>query len=435
MTALFFAMEGMNPIQARAEGTNTVSLTEVRLSDAKRIAFEKNWDLLAARANVDIASAQKLVASEFPNPTVSLSTSKINTDGQPAHTALGNSLIHRNYDTVAAFNQLIEIGGKRSARKASAHAAYQTAAARFADQRRQLDLAVTGAYVGVLLAEEQGQVLRASASSLRKEASIAEARLKAGDISLADRDQISIAADRLELDAQKAESDARTARIQLETLLGITNPTGEVRLADSLAKLATETPPTISTAPNSMLAIQRPDVVAAETDVERAKADLKLQKAMRIPDPTLLAEYERNPEQQPNTVGFGFSFPIPLWNLNKGNIAAAKATVTEAEVRAKQARAAAAAEIAMTHKDLETSQERRRRFEQDIEPRSAAIVKTVRFAYEKGGASLIDLLTAERNDNEVRVARANATADYLNAEAAYLAAINFGEVFKAPAKR
>ena len=184
-----------------------------------------------------------------------------------------------------------------------------------------------------------------------------------------------------------------------------------------------------------MLAIQRPDVVAAETDVERAKADLKLQKAMRIPDPTLLAEYERNPEQQPNTVGFGFSFPIPLWNLNKGNIAAAKATVTEAEVRAKQARAAAAAEIAMTHKDLETSQERRRRFEQDIEPRSAAIVKTVRFAYEKGGASLIDLLTAERNDNEVRVARANATADYLNAEAAYLAAINFGEVFKAPAKR
>ena len=33
----------------------------------------------------------------------------------------------------------------------------------------------------------------------------------------------------------------------------------------------------------------------------------------------------------------------------------------------------------------------------------------MRFAYGRGGASLVDLLTAERNDNEVRLAAAVAT--------------------------
>ena len=41
------------------------------LNAAKRIAYEHNWDLLAAQAGVDLALAQKIVAREFPNPTFS----------------------------------------------------------------------------------------------------------------------------------------------------------------------------------------------------------------------------------------------------------------------------------------------------------------------------------------------------------------------------
>ena len=75
--------------------TNTLSL-----ADAKQIAFEQNWNLLAARSGVDAAVAQLIVAKEFPNPTASLSTAKIGrTD---AGTVPGNSLWYRNYDSIAA---------------------------------------------------------------------------------------------------------------------------------------------------------------------------------------------------------------------------------------------------------------------------------------------------------------------------------------------
>ncbi|HWY30554.1 MAG TPA: hypothetical protein VNX46_07375, partial [Candidatus Acidoferrum sp.] len=46
---------------ARAQ-TNVLTLAE-----AKQLAFERNWDLLAAKSSVDAATAQLIVVKEFPN--------------------------------------------------------------------------------------------------------------------------------------------------------------------------------------------------------------------------------------------------------------------------------------------------------------------------------------------------------------------------------
>jgi hypothetical protein len=70
------------------------------LADAQRVAFERNWDLLAAKSGVDFATAQLLVTEEYPNPTISFSTMRID----PQHgngTPLGNGVWERSYDTVS----------------------------------------------------------------------------------------------------------------------------------------------------------------------------------------------------------------------------------------------------------------------------------------------------------------------------------------------
>src|SRR5690242_16534938 len=111
------------------------------LAQAKQIAFERNWDLLAAKSDVDLATAQKIISHEFPNPTLAVSTEKINVD-HGSGTSMGNGFWDRSYDTIAAVNQLFEIGGKRASRQNSARAGLESAAARLADARRVLDLAV-----------------------------------------------------------------------------------------------------------------------------------------------------------------------------------------------------------------------------------------------------------------------------------------------------
>ena len=397
------------------------------LADARRIGFERNWDLLAAKANVDLALAQKIVAREFPNPTANLSTSKLNTDSHPSSTVSGNGVWDRNYDTIVAISQLLEIGGKRSARQASTAAGHESAEASFRDARRTLDLAVTKAFIAALLSEENVRVLKKSSESLRREATIASTRLNAGDISSNDRNQIEIAAERLELDAQAAKSTAATARIAVEVLLGTKSPSGNWKPANRLPDLASAAR---ESRPSS--AGLRPDLAAAQATLRKADADLRLQRAMRIPDPTVQLQYEHQPPDQPNTVGFGVSFPLPLWNFNRGNIRAAEAARDQAQAQASKIGTQIASEIASAEIAYREAFARWRRYLDQIAPSSAAVVATVSFAYQKGGASLLDLLSAERNDNDIRVATAQAMADCATASATLAVARNASPFTNAP---
>ena len=413
--ACLFAAQGV----FGAEATND-SFAAISLARARQLAFQRNWDLLAAKSDVDVAVAQRLVAREFPNATTSFSITKINTDNHSAGTAAGNGFWDRNYDTIAAVSQLIEIGGKRKARRDSAAAGLKGAEARLADARRLLEQGVTQAYVGVLLAERNRSVLADSAASLRQEAKIAGARQNAGDLSVADQSQIEIAADRLELDAASAELAAHQARVALEVLLGEKTPAGTITLNDDLESLAQ----TSVDAPDAAAAFTRPDVLAAEAARAKAEADWRLQKAVRIPDPTFLAQYEHEPPDQPQTVGFGISFPLPLWNRNSANVAAANAAREQAEAQAAKAAALAMADIVNARAAQHTSYERWLRYRDELAPKSSKVRASVAFAYEKGGAALLDLLAAQRNDNDVRLATVQAAADAANAAASLRAALN-----------
>jgi cobalt-zinc-cadmium efflux system outer membrane protein len=393
---------------------------KLSLAEARRIAFERNWDLLAAKSDVDIATAQRLVAHEFPNPTTSLSTAKISVDDHPSSTTMGNGFWERSYDTIAAINQLVEIGGKRHARQQSAGAGLRAAEARLADARRLMNAGVTQAYVGVLLSERKRQILLDSAGSLRQEAKIAETRQQAGEISLADRTQIEIATERLELDARAAETDAHKARVDLEVLLGERHPQGNIQLADDLDPIAA--PPATTNRTHTLA--NRPDIIAAESARVKAEADLRLQKALRIPDPTFLAQYEHEPPDQPNTVGVGVSFPLPLWNRNRGNIKAAEAALDQVAIQLEKVSAQAVAEIATARTSYEFALSRWLTYRDELIPKSRQVRETVAFAYQKGGASLLDLLSAQRNDNDVRLATAQAAADTASAAGALRAALN-----------
>ena len=413
--------------------TNTLSL-----ADAKQIAFEQNWNLLAARSGVDAAVAQLIVAKEFPNPTASLSTAKIGrTD---AGTVPGNSLWYRNYDSIAAVSQLIEIGGKRHDRQMAARAGILSAKTRFYDAKRTLDQGVTKAYVAALLAGESARNLTESAGYMRHEANIAEAQHAAGDLSEADMKTLEINADQFELQAKTAEAAAVQARIAVEILMGQDEPNGNWTPTDSLEQMAASAQPdetasvntTVSTNGNANgIQVARPDVLAAETDLRAAEANLKLQKAERIPDPTFSFGVEHNPPgggdppdggPNANTFNIGVSFPLPIWNQNGGNIKAAQAAVDQSRIALEQTRAQAVADVATAESEYGEAYARWLRYRDQTAPKSARVRETIEFKYEKGAATLVDLLNAEQTDNTIRLAFAQAMNDTASAAADLTAA-------------
>jgi cobalt-zinc-cadmium efflux system outer membrane protein len=404
-------------IEARArESAPPQGLT---LAQARQFAFERNWDLLAARSGVDAATAQLLVTREFPNPSVSLTTAKIGADESAITIGDGtmrNGVWSRNYDTIAAVSQLIEIAGKRGHRQAAARAGVTGARARFYDARRTLDQGVTKAYIAALLAEDNVNILNESAGYLQREAAIAEARFKAGDISESDRSQIEVNASQFELQAKMAVAAATEARIAVEVLEGVNQPEGRWTPSDSLDQLV-ETQPLCR---QSSTDAARADVLAAEADLRSARANLNLQKAVRVPDPTVSVQVEHEPPgggPPVDTVGFGVSFPLPLWNLNGGNINAAKASLDQSELSVAKIKAQVAADIGSAQAAYDEAYSRWLRYRDQIRPKAAKVRESVAFAYSKGGASLVDLLDAERTDNDVRTAAAQAMSDAASAAA------------------
>jgi cobalt-zinc-cadmium efflux system outer membrane protein len=406
----FSAFQPQGLAQSDFAATNTLSLT-----DAKRTAFERNWDLLAAKSGIDAAQAQLIVAKEFPNPTASVSTAKIG--DREGSTTLGNGLWERNYDSIAAVSQLIEIGGKRHNRQAAARAGVTGARAAFFDARRLLDQGVTKAYVAAVLAGDNAQILNESAGYLRHEADLAEVKFNAGAISDSDEKQIEISAEQFELQAKSADAAAVQARIAMEILLGVKQPKGNWIPADSLDQLIVA-PVTVANELKPEAA--RPDVIAADASLRSSTANLKLQKAMRIPDPTISVGAEHNPPgggPPVDTFNVAVSFPLPLWNRNGGNIKAAEATRDQAEIALEKIKAQVMADIANAESEFSEASQHWQCYRDQTVPKSAKVRDSVAFAYETGDASLVDLLEAERTDNDVRLAAAQAQADTASAMA------------------
>lgn len=399
---------------------NNISAGPLSLADVKRIAFERNWDLLTAKSGIDAATAQLIIAKEFPNPTANISVANFSTHG--IATSEGNGIWERSYDTIFAVNQLIEIAGKRRDRQMAARAGQKGAKARFYDAKRLLDQGVTKAYVAALLAEYNEKVLDESAKFMKREEDIAQARFKAGDLSDSDYKQIQISAEQFELQTAAAHASTVQAKIQVEILMGDHQPKGDWSSVETLEQLDEAPVPGLDNKPGA----GRPDILAAEQDLRSGQYNLKLQKAIRVPDPTVSLQYEHDPlppgPPPDNTFGIGVSFPLPLWNRNGGNIHAAQASVDQYELALGKVKAQAAADIAHAQVEYREAHDRLDRYKSQIVPQSAKSRDAMSFAFEKGSATMVDLLEAERTDNTVRMALAQAQSDTASAVADVVAA-------------
>ena len=435
------------PGQEKSADGPQVKLKALSLADARKTAQMQNWDILAAKSGMDAAEAQKIIAREFPNPTVSLDVSKINVDGrsntydqpltraqriQQSATLPGgqsgdvfvtprhkNGLWDRTYDTVLAVSQLVELGGKRKHRVAAAKAGADAAAAQFEDARRMLDGAVIKAYADVLAARAKAAILGDSAASMREEARLAGIREKAGDISATDRIQIEVEADKLDADAKAALAAVSQAQVALTTLVGLAVSNADWETVEDLDALADMPPPGTQNAGG-----ERPDLLAAEAMAKKADAELRGQKALKIPDPTISLSYEHEPPDGPNSIGLNVSLPIPAWHRYGGEVKAAEIARDDALRDVRKVTAQIAADRAQAHIAYSAALERWNNYRTNVQPKSLQVRENVSFAYRKGGATILDLLSTQRTCNEARMETVQSAADTLSALSELCAAVN-----------
>jgi outer membrane protein, heavy metal efflux system len=312
-------------------------------------------------------------------------------------------------------SQVIETAGKRQRR---VELGQETARLANLDRellQQQIAARVKKAYWAAVGAERVHQLWMEHQDNFRQTIAYHEARVKEGAIPEADLLRVRLEGDRFSVAAEAAALESQQAIITLLREMG--RDAGEkVELS---AALELGPPPPAPTAAQALEA--RPEIKIARKEIDRAAAELRLQRANAKPDVEVVGGYKFT-EGYSSLIG-GLQMALPFSNKNQGNIGAAAAEGRAAQSYLSAAEAQVRAEITAAQRDLEGKRRQLDDYLSSSRQRAAESATIAGAAYREGGADLLRLLDAERVRIDLEVLYARTLMEYRQSIVALEAAL------------
>ncbi|MFO0575866.1 MAG: TolC family protein [Polyangia bacterium] len=365
-----------------------------------------NLELMAQRYSVPIAEAQVAVARLFPDPVVTGGISQIDISGQsaPFLSTLGVTLP-------------IELGGKRSGRVGVARAEVQVAHAELADALRRLRAEAATAYVGALAARLVLDRKQRTLESLMRLVAVNEKRVQVGDIGEVALIQSRVESQRYHAEVLAAEAEVEAADLALRLYLGQAAPprgtlltvTGELRIAprtfDEEALLQSAR-------------TQRPDVTARRRAEDAAAARVALARRNRMVDLTLNVSWQRSLYSEPfaspqyDALTAVASLPLPLSRVYRGELDAALHGAEQAAATQQATQLRAEVEVLQALVRYRSAVKQLGLYTQGVLADAERVSTATLYSYQRGGATLLEVLNAQRTVEEVHLAYYGALAEH-----------------------
>ncbi|MBK9088991.1 MAG: TolC family protein [Holophagales bacterium] len=338
----------------------------------------------AARRDASDASARK--ARRLPNPeaTVRVENWRQGTDAHPFDA-------QADLDVVAELSQPLPVFGTWSSRRDEAAALSRAAQATSRGEVEAVVLEAARLYLGAVRGRDLVGALAESRDVLGTMVATVEKRVAEG---------WSAEGDLLKLRAENARSEALLARATLElddaaarlaALLGEETPVDPARLA---MPPVPSLPEGEAEALGREAAATRPAVIEARERLEAARATLRLEKALRAPEPSLTVGYKRTGGL--DTALAGVSFPLPLFDTNASGVARSEAEVRAAEAVLRSVELETAAGTAGLVRAARTLSARAEAATSDLLGSALGARGAARASFREGVSEVLPLVDAER---------------------------------------
>jgi len=379
-----------------------------------REKFEStNPTLQADQLNVDESKADEITAYLRPNPTFNLTV-----DGTQIAPNRGVWEPFAGTFESPGISFLQERRHKRQLRVESAKKGTLIAEFSHSDLERSLLFNLRSAFVSVLQGKTVLQLAKDNLAYYDHVLEISRARFQAGDIAQIDFDRLELQRVQYESDLQTAEVNLRTAKIQLLTLLNDRTPierfdvNGPFDFNDRLQPLEQVRKIALDT---------RPDLKSAAEAVDKANTDYKLAVANGSADPTWSVWYTHNSSTNNpfaiDTLGVGVSIPLRIFDRNQGEKLHSRLDITRNERLHDAAEAQVLSDVDSGYATLDSNVILLRPYKAKYLDESGRVRDTVFFAYQHGGASLLDFLSAQADYRSVQLNYVNLVGSYLTAAA------------------
>jgi cobalt-zinc-cadmium efflux system outer membrane protein len=371
-----------------------------------RERFEaSNPSLRAARLSTDESKAQEITAYLRPNPDVGFTIDQLEPFPATPYRPLQNTL------PLITSSYLHEREHKREVRLKSAEKATAISVSQQADLERNLVFNLRKAFVQALQAKSALAVTRENLDYYDKVLALSRDRLNAGDIAQVDLDRLELQRVQYESDVETGEVNLRTAKIQLLMLLNDRTPVEQFDITGTFDFREDLTP--LESLRNTALDA-RPDLRAAVQAVDKAKTDHQLAVANGSTDPTFSFDIGRNP---PISAYFGASISIPLriFDRNQGEKERTEIDIRRNERLQEAARAQIFSDVDSAFATLNSSLTLLRPYKSKYLAQAARVRETISFAYQRGGASLLDFLSAQNDYRSIQLNYLNLVGSWLTA--------------------
>jgi cobalt-zinc-cadmium efflux system outer membrane protein len=393
-------------LSGQAPAARTWSWTEVR------DRFETtNQTLQAARLAVEESRQQQITAYLRPNPDLNLST-----DGTQLSPYNGVWKPFAGTQISTGLSYLHERGGKRELRRDSAQQTTEITASQLADQERTLLFNLRNAFVQMLQQKAVLALARENLAYWNQVLEVSRNRFQAGDLSRADLNKLEVQKVQYDSDLVTATTNLRTAKIQLLALLNDRTPveqfdvSGPFDFPDSVAPLEEF----------RMMALEnRPDLKAAVQSVDLARINHRLAFANGSSDPTISGWWTHNPSfNNPfdnNTVGVSISFPLRIFDKNQGEKARTEIDITRSERLRDANETQVYSDVDSAYANIQSNLTLLGSYKTTYLQLAGQVRDTEMFAYQNGGASLLDFLQAQQDYRTVQLSYLNLIGSYMTA--------------------
>jgi cobalt-zinc-cadmium efflux system outer membrane protein len=380
--------------------------------DQVRAKFEAvNPALRADAIGIDEAKAEETTAYLRPNPQFTFLT-----DGTQIAPSNGVWQPLKGTQYQPNFSYLHERDHKRELRLEDAKENTTITTSLHADLERNLIFNLRSNFVQTLQAKAVLDLAKADLEYYDKIIEISRNRFKAGDLARIDLDRIELLRVQYESEIQTAIVNLRTAKILLLQLLNDRTPvdqfdvTGDFDWNESLQPLNDF---------HQIALDNRPDLRAAEQAIGKAKTDHTLAISNGSTDPTYSAWYTYNPSfNNPNdfnTLGLSVSIPLRIFDRNQGEKQRTLLDIDRSQKAADAAQAQVFSDVDSSYEQLRSNVELLRPYKAKYRDQATRVRDTVTYAYQHGGASLMDFLNAQSDYRVVQLAYLQLIGAYLTA--------------------
>jgi outer membrane protein, multidrug efflux system len=369
---------------------------DARLRQVVGIALLENRSLRAGAAAVERVRAQYRIteADRIPDLNAGASASRQRAAGGPTTSSYAVNLGLAAYE-IDLFNRLGSLEGAALARYLAQQETQRSA-------RLSLVAEVSNAWLTLAAEQQRLALAQQLRDSQQRTLSLTEQRHQLGAASGLERARARTAFEAARGEATRAQSAVTQARLALELLAGQPLPEDLLPAAQDLQAL-TALPAIPGGLPAEVL-LQRPDLRAAEQQLQAAAFDVGAARAARFPRLTLTASAgTRSPELDGMfKSGTGFFSLLPQLDLPLFDGGARAAQVDATEAGRRQAMASYEGALQSAFREVADALAVRDGLAERLDAQQAqvaAAAQTLRMAeesYRLGGSSQLELLDAQR---------------------------------------